>query len=194
MKSLQGDAIVLHGPPKIGKTQLASHFPGPVQFLATEPGHRYIPKVQRDRLVALKPGEGWDTFVGYVTHNLASQSPHPKTVVVDTISGLYDLRPLLKTSINEDVRLSPEEAELESPLFAEPPAGTTFVAAVGAEESSEFHRQSRELATAWAVGGVTTDYVEIEGTNHFTIVDALTAQGSPMTERIAEMAETVVRS
>ena len=110
------------------------------------------------------------------------------------MSGLYDLRPLLQTSINEDIRLAPEEAEQISPLFAEPPVGTTLVAAVGAQESGEFHRQSRELATAWAVGGVTADYVEIEDTNHFTIVDALTAEGSEMTEQIAGMAEAVTRS
>ena len=40
--SLQGSVILLHGPAKIGKTQLSSSFPGPVQFLASEFGHNFI--------------------------------------------------------------------------------------------------------------------------------------------------------
>lgn len=83
---LQGTMIALHGPPKVGKTQLCSKFPGPVQFLATELGHKFIPDDQKKRLVQLAPDTGWDTFKQWI----ASEPSGIKTIVVDTISGLYD--------------------------------------------------------------------------------------------------------
>ena len=50
---LQGSCIVVYGPPKCGKTTLASSFPEPVQWITTEPGHRYIPHKQRKKLIRL---------------------------------------------------------------------------------------------------------------------------------------------
>lgn len=85
---LQGSMIVLHGPPKVGKTQLVSHFPSKVLWLATEYGHRYIPVDQQKDLIQLDRANGWDTF------RQAVSKPLPKgfqTVVVDTASGLYNL-------------------------------------------------------------------------------------------------------
>jgi hypothetical protein len=79
--------IALHGPPKVGKSQLASRFPSPVQWLATEYGHRYIPLDQRKSLVQLKPGNGWDTLRQWIASNPSGF----KTLVIDTVSGFYDL-------------------------------------------------------------------------------------------------------
>ena len=84
---LTGTMIALHGPPKVGKTQLCSKFPGPVQFIATEIGHKFIPADQRDRLVLLDPDDGWATLKQWIK----SKPKKFKTLVVDTISGLYDL-------------------------------------------------------------------------------------------------------
>lgn len=88
---LQGTMILLHGPPKVGKTQLASRFPGPVQFMATEPGHRFLPEDQRKKIIQLKPGEGWDKFRRFVKTKSGLRKRKPKTIVMDTIAGLYDL-------------------------------------------------------------------------------------------------------
>lgn len=84
---LQGSMIALHGPPKVGKTQLASKFPGPVQFLASEIGHRFLPMDQRKRLVQLKPDTGWNALKEWVT----SKPRGLKTIVLDTVCGTYDL-------------------------------------------------------------------------------------------------------
>ena len=88
---LQGSMIALHGPPKVGKTQLAAHFPGPVQFLATEVGHKFIPEDQQKALIRLPPEVGWDVFRSYVRGDTGKGFKKPKTVVIDTISGLYQL-------------------------------------------------------------------------------------------------------
>jgi arylformamidase len=64
-------------------------------------------------------------------------------------------------------------------------------AVVGALESSEFLRQSRVIADAWAKAGVQTRYQEIAGTNHFTVVDALRDPQSAMVARVAELARMI---
>jgi arylformamidase len=110
------------------------------------------------------------------------------------LSGIYDLRPLLDVSVNEDLRLDEQTAEAASPLlWPAPAAGAEYVAAVGGLESEAFKGQSRALADRWAGAGVAAECIEIPGTHHFTIVNALTAPGSAITERIARMAEAAAR-
>jgi len=86
MKTLAGSCILLHGTPKVGKTQVASKFPGKVQFIATEPSHKFIPEDQRKRKIDIDPIDGWADFVKCFT---MIETTRPKTVVIDTIIGLY---------------------------------------------------------------------------------------------------------
>jgi arylformamidase len=105
-----------------------------------------------------------------------------------SISGLFDLAPLVGVTMNQDLRLDAEEARRVSPLFWPAPAGRKFDAAVGALESSEFLRQSRSIAEAWGKAGVATRYEAVPQTNHFTVLDALTDAQSAMVGRLATLA------
>ncbi|TDT88786.1 MULTISPECIES: alpha/beta hydrolase [Azorhizobium] len=104
------------------------------------------------------------------------------------ISGVYDLEPLVSTRLNEALRLSEAEARRLSPIHWEVPAGRTFSAFVGAEESSEFRRQSRDFAVAWDEQGAVADSVEVPGANHFTVLDQLADPASAMVTRLVELA------
>lgn len=104
------------------------------------------------------------------------------------ISGLFDLQPLVATTMNEALRLDPVEARRVSPLFWPPPAGTRLDAVVGADESSEFIRQSRIIAERWGAAGVETRHEAIPGADHFTVVAPLAEPESTMTRRVAELA------
>lgn len=104
------------------------------------------------------------------------------------ISGLYNLKPLVETSINKALNLDLPAAELESPLFWPAPSRLTMDAVVGGAESDEYHRQSRRLVDVWGLEGVTTRYEEIPGANHFTVIAGLTAPENAMTRRIAALA------
>jgi arylformamidase len=105
------------------------------------------------------------------------------------ISGVFDLAPLIGTSINELLNLTRGTARAASPLFRPPPPkGKRLVAAVGGEESAEFQRQSREIAENWRRVGVAAECEVIAGTNHFTIVDELVRPGSGLLTRIVSMA------
>jgi arylformamidase len=103
------------------------------------------------------------------------------------ISGLFDLEPLLPTSINRALGLSGPEARRLSPLFWTPPGGRILDAVVGAEESSEYLRQSRTVAERWRAAGVATRYEAIADANHFTVIASLTDPTSAMTLRLVEL-------
>jgi arylformamidase len=103
------------------------------------------------------------------------------------ISGVFDLAPLVKTSMNQDFRLDDDEARRISPILWTVPPGRTLDAAVGEEESSEFKRQSRSMADVWRAAKAETRYAELPG-NHFTVIDALADPNNAMVARIAEVA------
>jgi arylformamidase len=105
------------------------------------------------------------------------------------ISGIFDLRPLVLTSINRALGLDDAAARAASPRFWPPPAKErAFVAAVGASESREFKRQSREIADHWGAASVRTEYAEIEGASHFTVIDQLAQPGSALNARVISLA------
>jgi arylformamidase len=109
------------------------------------------------------------------------------------ISGVFDLSPLIRISVNQDLRLDAESARRLSPLTWPVTADRALDAVVGALESSEFKRQSQNLVQAWGQAGAQTRYEEVPGTNHFTVIDALSDPQSAMVARIAELVRTVNR-
>jgi arylformamidase len=98
------------------------------------------------------------------------------------ISGVFELEPLLATTIGAGLRLSQEEAQALSPRNL-PAPGLPLHAVVGGAESGEFLRQTRDFAAAW---GGTAEVVP--GANHFTILAPLAEPGSRLSRRAAAMA------
>ena len=121
----------------------------------------------------------------------ASDAPADLVPAAYAISGVYDLAPLVHVSQNSDLRLDDAEALRVSPLYWKVPAGRTLDAVVGALESSEFLRQSKIIAEGWGARGVAARYEEVAGTNHFSVVDALSDPESAMTRRVVDLAQLV---
>jgi arylformamidase len=94
----------------------------------------------------------------------------PKDIVVAAyaISGLFDLTPLVETSINKALHLDSSAAKAASPLFWKPPQGGALDAVVGGNESAEYFRQSRA--------------------NHFTAIAPLADPDSAMVARLKALA------
>jgi arylformamidase len=97
-----------------------------------------------------------------------------------TVSGVHDLRPLLRTAINADLRLDPAEAQGESPALQEPLPGTRLTAWVGAGERPEFIRQTELIANIWTGLGAATRTVHDPGRHHFDVIDGLGEPDSPI--------------
>jgi arylformamidase len=103
------------------------------------------------------------------------------------ISGLYNLKPLTETSVNNALQLSFEDSERYSPFFWPAPSRAVFDAIVGGDESSEYLKQSRRIVDVWGLESVKTRYEEVAGANHFTVIAPLADPASAMTGRIAEL-------
>ncbi|KAF0229479.1 MAG: hypothetical protein FD175_1817 [Beijerinckiaceae bacterium] len=105
------------------------------------------------------------------------------------ISGLFELEPLVPTSINDKLKLDAREARRLSPAFLKPNADTQLTAFVGGAESSEYLRQSHLIVDTWAGKGCATLYGEIAGANHFTVIAGLAEARSDLTDALIWLAE-----
>jgi arylformamidase len=114
----------------------------------------------------------------------------PKDLIVAAyaISGLFDLVPMIETSINNALRLDPATARAASPLFWQPPAHGSLDAVVGGNESAEYFRQSRTVVEQWGNAGMATRFGTVPDANHFTAIAPLADLGSPMVARLRELA------
>jgi acetyl esterase/lipase len=113
-----------------------------------------------------------------VTRMLCEDTPLPETLLarleqVVSISGLHDLRPLLKTKMNETLHLDQAEAAAESAALRRPVAGARVTCWVGAAERPEFIRQADLLANIWTGLGAQTRAVHVSDRHHFDVIEDL---------------------
>ena len=97
-----------------------------------------------------------------------------------SISGVHDLRPLLRTDMNKDLKLDADEARRESPALHEPRTDAALTCWVGADERPEFVRQNALLANVWTGFGVRTTCIEEPGKHHFDVIGSLADADSEM--------------
>lgn len=114
--------------------------------------------------------------------------PRDLVTAAYAISGLFDLRPLAATSINNALKLDEASAKIASPLFWRPPAQGSLDAVVGGDESSEYFRQSRTIVDGWRAAGIATAFTAMSGANHFTVIAPLADPQSPMALRLKQLA------
>ena len=87
-----------------------------------------------------------------------------------SLSGVHDLAPLVLSTMNADLRLDADEARRMSPLHQPPRARAPLYIAAGANETSEFLRQSQLIFDAWPdnrPAGMTAPRF-LPNRNHFT--------------------------
>jgi arylformamidase len=119
----------------------------------------------------------------------ASICEEDKSIVKGAIlaSGLFDLSPLQKTAINEPLKLDEEVAEEMSPLKRGLFNGTAFYLIVGANESPEFVRQSKEFATKLRDLGFQADFSLIENVDHFDLIEKLAEEEYELVSRLVKI-------
>ncbi len=96
------------------------------------------------------------------------------------VSGIYDLEPIVKTSVNDATQLNADSAKRLSPINLVSQASNTPITVIwGENETDEFKRQSRDFAASWAQEKTHEQIVicEISKRNHFDVLYDLPTQG-----------------
>lgn len=86
------------------------------------------------------------------------------------VSGVFELEPLIGTSVNDAVGLDRIAALRNSPLLLDVAGFPPTVLAVGSDETSEFAAQTDAFARHLVAAGVRTSVLEVDGRNHFDVV------------------------
>jgi acetyl esterase/lipase len=103
------------------------------------------------------------------------------------ISGLFDLQPLVSTSVNKALGLTTQEAHRLSPLSWSPPRGR-LVAVVGEIESAEYYRQTAQLVERWSKAGIDARAEIVPGAHHFDVMRGLADPADPLVDILMELA------
>jgi arylformamidase len=114
----------------------------------------------------------------YLAAACADASPAPLRGLV-LVSGIYDVAPLIGTSINDALGVNADTAatlDLTNATRRFCPA----VVAWGEVETSEFKRQSRAFAARLIADGTPCTSLEIPGRHHFDVVLDLGDAASPL--------------
>lgn len=100
------------------------------------------------------------------------------------ISGIYDLRPLVDTTLNQRLRLNVAEAQQLSPLLQPGAASVPAVWLVGGAETPAFLAQNAHMHQRWqgtgTASGGWSECVEVPGADHFTVLQDWAALRGPL--------------
>ena len=99
------------------------------------------------------------------------------------LSGVFDLRPITLTYVNAPLAMSFADALQNSPLLLVDAAQTRLprtVVAYGSNETSEFKRQSVEMAEALQRRGGDVTKIEVAGRDHFDLIYDLANDSSTL--------------
>jgi arylformamidase len=86
------------------------------------------------------------------------------------LSGVYDLRPLLHTTVNDPLQLAEDDAIGLSPQLQAVSPIKDIVVAWGEHETKSFKDQSRNYAQYLTDGGCDVAQIEVEECDHFDVI------------------------
>lgn len=96
------------------------------------------------------------------------------------LSGVYDLEPLVATSLDRALRLDRAAARAVSPIHRAARASMPALFAVGGGETSAFIEQNRAMADAWRAAGAPTETLVVGDADHFRLLDELSDPHGPL--------------
>ena len=98
---------------------------------------------------------------------------HGPIAAVVALSGVYDLEPLVATSLNAALRLDETSARAASPIRRVGALGCPALFAVGGGETVAFVEQNAAMAAAWAAAGHEARVLVSPGDDHFSLITRL---------------------
>jgi len=104
-----------------------------------------------------------------------------------SVSGLFDLEPLSRAPfLRDDLRLNDELVRQMSPIHQQWRNDVPLLRAVGALETTAFHRQSDLIAEHWPQA-CRMPLIDLPGCNHFSACEALATPGTLLFSAVREL-------
>lgn len=133
-------------------------------------GHASDRGIDASRIFASGHSAGGQLAAMMLTDEWAPKAGgHPLVQQAFAVSGLFDLRPLQHTVLNDALKLTQESAALLSPVD-HLQTGGRLLPIVGELETPEFHVQAQLIEASWPCVGKT---LVVPNAHHYTILYAL---------------------
>lgn len=160
--------------PKVRLTEIVEQCKNAMRWLS---GHAGELGFDRDRVVLSGHSAG-----GHLSAMMAACDPTElagfRASAIVPLSGVFALEPLLLTSVNHDVRMTPAEARDMSPARCTRFHTRSFLVAVGEKETEGFIRQSAEFVEHLHDLQLPAQFHKVAGRTHFDILEDLAGPGS----------------
>lgn len=105
------------------------------------------------------------------------------------VSGVFELAPLIDTTINQKVGIDEGVAARMSPSRLKPTSKAPLLLVVGEKESQGgFHWQTDELIYRWRDAGPRLERMTYAGADHFTVLEGYADRSSPFYRRLLAFA------
>ncbi len=109
--------------------------------------------------------------------DLASQ---PQITSLGLVSGVYDLGPVRRISVNQDIRLDEAMAARNSVMNFPPRSVGRILVSYGTAEPAGWQAQSEDFHQACRKAGAPSELLPVEGANHFDILYPLADATKPL--------------
>ena len=127
-----------------------------------------------------------------------SSGGHLATLVLDepslrggvSISGIYELEPLLKSYVNDKLHMDQAMAQRNSPILRLPKSSKPLDLFAGSAELPEMRRQTADYASARRAAGLPMQYAEIPDANHYTVLNSMMNADGAIHQAIMAMLRT----
>jgi arylformamidase len=131
-------------------------------------------------LAAMMAAASWNQYRPDESGARAAHAPLPANLIKGacTISGVFDLAPIIHFSFNEAIGLDAASARAMSPITYLPELPVPVYTVVGALESDEFKRQCKVLAEHWP--HCVRSHMEVPGCHHLSVPEALADTGNAL--------------
>jgi arylformamidase len=108
----------------------------------------------------------------------------PRDIIKGAVatSGVYDLDVVMRISVQEQVRLTPELARLNSPFLNPPRLKCPLVVAVGGDEPKGWQQMSESYFHYCKQHGMNVEYLVEPDANHYTMSEHLLDDAQPLTQ------------
>jgi arylformamidase len=103
------------------------------------------------------------------------------------MSGVHDLDMVMHISANEQIQMTAEVAEQNSPFRHPPRVDCPLLVAVGSVEPEGWKQMSKDYFAFCKQLGLKSEYLEVPGANHYTMSEHLGNPKSPLAQAIFEL-------